>query len=182
MPRDTLRKTSLTAALLATGLAASASASAAPQGLYSADELLDANVYTQVDPDQAIGEVEDVLLDDDMRLRALVIDSGSLLELDEKQYVVEADQFKVETRHGERIEDIEYRVILSLDAASLRDQPEYTDGWWNEARENMRDAWADTREGAASAWETTQEGASTALDRIGQALESAGERAQEAAE
>lgn len=182
MTRDSLRQTSITAALLAAGLTVSATASAAPQGLYSADELLDADVYTQADSERSIGEVEDVLLDDDMRLRALVIDSGSLLDLNEKQYVVEADQFKVETHHGERIEDIEYRVTLSLDAASLRDQPEYTDGWWNEAREIMRSAWADTQEGAASAWETTQEGASNALDRIGQALQSAGESAQKAAE
>lgn len=182
MFRDTPRPTALAGALLAAGLTWAAAAQAAPQGLYSADELLDADVYTQADPERSIGEVEDVLLDDDMRLRALVIDSGSLLDLGEKQYVIEAGQFKVETRHGERLEDIEYRVTLSLDAASLRDQPEYTDGWWNQARESMRDAWADTREGAASAWETTREGASTALDRIGQALQSAGESAQKAAE
>ncbi|MCK2184310.1 PRC-barrel domain-containing protein [Halomonas getboli] len=182
MTRDSLRLPSLTAALLAAGLAVSATAQAAPQGLYSADELLDADVYAKANPDQSIGEVEDVLLDDDMRLRALVIDTGSLLDLGGKQYVVEAGQFKVETRHGERIEDIEYRVTLSLDATSLRDQPEYTDGWWNQARESMRNAWSETQEGAASAWETTQEGASKALDRIGQALQSAGESAQKAAE
>lgn len=182
MTRDTLRLPTLTAALLAAGLAWSAGAQAAPQGLYSTNELLDADVYTQADPAQSIGEVEDVLLDDDMRLRALVVDTGSLLDLGDKQYVVEADQFQVETRHGERLDDIEYRVTLSLDAATLAEQPEYTDGWWNQARHNMRQAWEDTQEGAASAWETTQEGASQALDRIGQALKNAGESAQEAAE
>ncbi|MBB3141531.1 PRC-barrel domain-containing protein [Halomonas organivorans] len=182
MTRDTLRLPTLTAALLAAGLAVSTTAQAAPQGLYSTNELLDAEVYTPDAPERAIGEVEDVLLDDDMRLRALVVDTGNLLDLGDKQYVIEAGHFSVETHHGERLDDIEYRVNLDLDAAAVAEQPEYTDGWWNQARESMRQAWADTQEGAASAWETTQEGASNALDRIGQALQSAGESAQKAAE
>ncbi|XKE44542.1 PRC-barrel domain-containing protein [Halomonas organivorans] len=172
----------LVTALLATGLASAGTAQAAPQGLYSADELLDAEVTSREAPDVVIGEVEDLLLDDDMRLRALVIDTGNLLDMGEKQYVIEAGEFSVETRHGDRLDAIEYRVTVDLDESAITRQPEYTDGWWSQARQNMQQAWSDTREDAASAWETTQEGASRALDRIGRALEAAGERTQRAAE
>ncbi|HSH49955.1 MAG TPA: PRC-barrel domain containing protein, partial [Halomonas sp.] len=55
------------AALLAGSIAAASAAQGDLQGLYSADELLDADVYSSANPAESIGEVEDILLDDDMR-------------------------------------------------------------------------------------------------------------------
>jgi len=168
-------------AVVAGGLALSAGAMAAPQGLYSAEELLDADVYSSAGTAQ-IGEVEDILLDNDMQVRALVIDTGNLLDLKgEQEFVVEAGKFTVETHNGSSLEEIEYQVNVDLSEAELAEQPAYTNDWWQNARQGAQQAWEQTKEGAASAWESTQEGASRALDRVGQALENVGEKTQEAA-
>ncbi|MDZ7853937.1 MAG: PRC-barrel domain-containing protein [Halomonas sp.] len=169
-------------ALIAGGLAVSGSAIAQPQGLYSADELLDASVYATSSSDQ-IGEVEDILLDNDMQVRALVIDTGNLLDFKgEQHFVIESEKFSVETQDGNSLEEIEYRVNVDLSEEEIAQQPQYTNEWWENARQVAQRAWEDTKEGAASAWETTQEGASRALDRIGEALENVGQRTQEAAD
>ena len=170
------------AALLAGGLAVAGSAVAQPQGLYSANELLDADVYATSSSEQ-IGDVEDILLDNDMQVRALVIDTGTLLDLKgEQQFVIEAGKFSVETRNGNNLDAVEYRVNVDLSEEQIAEQPQYTNDWWQNARQGAQQAWEETKEGAASAWETTQEGASRALDRIGQALENVGEQTQEAAD
>lgn len=169
-------------ALLAGGLAVTGSALAQPQGLYSADELVDASVYATSGSEQ-VGEVEDILLDNDMQVRALVIDTGNLFDLKgEQHFVIEAGKFTVETQNGNSLEEIEYRVNVDLSEEQIAQQPQYTNDWWQNAREGAQQAWEDTKEGAASAWESTQEGASRALDRIGEALENVGERTQEAAD
>lgn len=169
-------------ALLAGGLAFSGGVMAASQGLYSSNELLDAGVYSTSDNEQ-IGEVEDILLDNDMTVRALVIDTGNLLDLKgNQQFVIEVGKFTVETRNGNSLEEIEYRVNVDLNEEQLAQQPEYTNDWWKGAREGAQQAWEETKKGAASAWETTQEGASRALNSIGKALENVGEQTQEAAE
>lgn len=168
--------------LVAGGLLLSASAMAEPQGLYSSDELLDADVYTAADS-REIGEVEDILLDNDMRVRALVIDTGELLDIDDDQeFVIEASRFSVETHNGDDLDDIEYRVIVDMDDAQISQQPTYDNDWWQDARQGAHEAWEQTKEGAASAWDTTQEGASNALDSIGKALENVGKKTQDAAE
>lgn len=176
-----LRNTTLSL-LAAGGLALSASAMAEPQGLYSSDELLDADVYTAAD-NREIGEVEDILLDNDMRVRALVVDTGDLLDINgEQEFVIEAGQFSVETHNGDNLDDIEYRVTVDMNGAQISQQPAYDNDWWRNARQGAHDAWDQTKEGAASAWDSTQEGASRALDRIGKALEDVGRKTQEAAE
>ncbi|GED21490.1 PRC-barrel domain-containing protein [Halomonas halmophila] len=175
-----LRPALLGAGLLFTATL-SATAMAAPQGLYSTDELLDANVYAKSDDSQSIGEVEDVLLNDEMRIHALVVDTGNLLDMGDKQYVVGVDDFTVETRNGDKLDAIQYRVHLDLDAEAVSQQPEYTDTWWSNARQSLQQAWKNTKQGASSAWETTQSTASSLLDKAGGALESFGEQTQEAA-
>ncbi|MDN3525849.1 PRC-barrel domain-containing protein [Halomonas sabkhae] len=185
MTRPNTLSPALRPALLGAGLlftaTLSATAMAAPQGLYSTDELLDADVYAKSDDSRSIGEVEDVLLNDEMRIHALVVDTGNLLDMGEKQYVVGVDDFTVETRNGDNLDAIQYRVHLDMDAEAVSQQPEYTDNWWSNARENLQQAWQDTKQGASSAWETTQSTASSLLDKAGGALESFGEQTQEAA-
>ncbi|TDR56021.1 PRC-barrel domain protein [Halomonas ventosae] len=177
----TIRQATL-GALLAGGLAVTGSALAQPQGLYSADELVDASVYATSGSEQ-IGEVEDILLDNDMQVRALVIDTGNLFDFKgEQHFVIETGKFTVETQNGNSLEEIEYRVNVDMSEEQISQQPQYTNDWWQNAREGAQQAWEDTKEGAASAWESTQEGASRALDRIGEALENVGERTQEAAD
>jgi sporulation protein YlmC with PRC-barrel domain len=162
-------------------MALAGTAMAAPQGLYSAEELLDADVYSSADESTEIGDVEDILLDNDMQVRALVIDTGNMLDMGERQYVIESGQFTVETQNGDSLDNIEYRVTVDMTEAEIIQQPQYTSDWWQKARQGAQQAWDQTKEGAASAWESTQEGASEALDRIGEALENVGESAQDAA-
>ena len=172
----------LLAALLSSGLVITSNAMAEPQGLYSADELTDASVFSKSKPDEEIGEVEDVLLDDAMRVRALVVETGGLLDLDEKAYVVDAGKFTVETRNGDELEKLEYIVHINMTKEELAQQPEYTNDWWTQTKEAVRQAWQSTKKGAASAWENTKAAASNALSNIGGAMESSGDEIQKAAD
>ena len=172
----------LLATLLCSGLVIASNAMAEPQGLYSADELTDASVYSKSKPDEEIGEVEDVLLDDAMRVRALVVETGGLLDLGEKAYVVDAGKFTVETRNGDDLDKLEYLVHIDMTKEELAQQPEYTNDWWTQTKTTVRRAWQSTKEGAASAWESTKAAASNALSNIGGAMEGSGEEIQESAE
>lgn len=161
---------SLTTALMATGLMAAGQAIAQqaatePQGLYSADTILDANAYLADEPDNAIGEVEDILLDDDMQVQALVVESGATLGLGGRDIVIDNNQYRLETS-TEDTGNAEHRVIIDASADELEEMPEYDANWWNEAQQRAREAWETTREGAESAWQRTREGAERAADTI----------------
>lgn len=173
-------KSALFGAMLIGGMSIASPILAAPQGLYSANELGDADVVLKTTPDQRIGEVDDILLDDDMRVRALVIETDYQFGLGEKAYVIDTEEFAVETRHGDSLDRVSYVVHLDLARDEVGQQPEYTDTWWAQTQEATRQAWADTKEGASSAWETTKAATADALTRAGKALEEAGERAQQA--
>lgn len=181
IPRHSLDKI-LLASLLCGGLAFAGNAMAEPQGLYSADELTDASVYSKSKPDEEIGEVEDVLLDDAMRVRALVVETGGLLDLGEKAYVVDAGKFTLETRNGDDLDNLEYIVHIDMTKEELAQQPEYTNDWWTQTKTTVRRAWQSTKEGAASAWESTKAAASNALSNIGGAMEDSGDEIQESAD
>lgn len=168
--------------LIAGGLGATSTAMAAPQGLYSADELNDADVYLASDPENDVGDVEDVLLDERMRVHALVVDTGNLLDLGEKQYVIETGKFTVETRNGDDLENVEYAVHLDMSEEEITQQPEYTNDWWTQAKQSTLQAWENTKETAASAWENTKAATASALSSAGAALDEAGNETQQAAE
>lgn len=170
---------SLIAALIAGGFIINTSAMAEPQGLYSADELNDANVFSKSNPDKKIGEVEDILLDDAMRVRALVVETGGLLDMGEKEYVIDAGKFTLETRNGDSLENLEYIVHVDMTKEELEQQPEYTNDWWTQTKAAALQAWQNTKEGAASAWESTKAAASNALDNIGGVLENSGDEVEQ---
>ena len=50
----------------------------AAQGLYSANDIIGADVYHADDPDEEVGNVENILLDDDGQVSALVVNAGGL--------------------------------------------------------------------------------------------------------
>ncbi len=172
-------KSALFGALLVGGMSVTGSALAAPQGLYSADELGDADVVLKATPSQHVGEVDDILLDDDMRVRALVIETDDQFGLAEKSYVIDTGHFTVETLNGDRLDRVTYVVHIDMTSDEISQQPEYTSTWWAETKQATRQAWANTKEGASSAWETTKAATADALTRAGNALESAGEKAQQ---
>ncbi|MGO2131307.1 MAG: PRC-barrel domain-containing protein [Halomonas sp.] len=172
------RLSTLAAALLAAGMSLAATAQADLQGLYSADELLDADVYTSADGSKSIGEVEDILLDDNMQVHAVVIETGNLLDLGEKQYVIETGNFSVETMNSNNLDDLEYRIVVNLNEQDITEQPAYTDTWWNDARKRAQNAWEKTKEGASSAWDNTREATADVLERAEEALKPSGDKAE----
>ncbi|MBN8411488.1 PRC-barrel domain containing protein [Halomonas denitrificans] len=153
-----------------------------PQGLYSAEELLDADVFAKGSSQDEVGEVEDILLDNDMKIRAIVVEAGDLLDLGENQYVVETGDFTVQTTNGDSLDNIEYSVHLNITQDEISAQPEYTNTWWNQTKTNVQQAWMDTKEGAQSAWQTTKSATANALTSAGNAIENAGDNAEDAAQ
>jgi len=91
-----IRKTS---ALVLTGITLAATSSFAlaqqkPDGLYSADQLLDADVYMQ-GSDKSVGEIDDVILDNNMSVKSFVVETENAFGLDGQSYVVQPDQLGV---------------------------------------------------------------------------------------
>lgn len=182
-----MRRQALTLAIaaLAGGLALGAQAQPdyEPQGLYSAEDILDAGVYLTGDPDERVGEVEDILFDEAMQVTALVVESGSVLGLGGRDFIVESGQFTLLTHQDDDSDsdsDTEHRVMLEASAEALEGYPVYSDDWWERARERSREAWLQAQEGAESAWETTQEGAERAWETTRENARRAWEAARDA--
>ncbi len=126
----------LGAPLLAGSLTLSFSAIAA-QGLYSADELMDADVYDSAGED--IGDVEDILLGDDMSVHALVIETGTVLGLGGREVVAKRGTFTVRTESDDQeFDDIEYQVHMEVDQEALKKFPKYNQDWWADTRKDLK--------------------------------------------
>ncbi|WP_447555543.1 PRC-barrel domain-containing protein [Vreelandella sp. EE22] len=153
--RKSIRLTAISTALLA-GMAFNAQASQEPQGVYSAEDILDADVYFTNGSGEAIGEVDDILFDDDMRITALVVESGAVLGLGGREIVVSTDNFTLETS-TEADGDTEHRIMLTATPEEVENFPAYDRDWWEQTQTNARSAWQTTRDGAQSAWQSTRE-------------------------
>lgn len=154
-----MRKTMLTTAIgtaLLGSLAFGVQASEEPQGMYSAKDILDADVYFNNGSGDEIGEVDNILFDEEMRINALVIESGAVLGLGGREIVVGTDYFSLET-HTESDGDTEHRIILDATQEEVEEFPTYDHDWWEQTKVNARDAWETTRDGAQSAWQSTRE-------------------------
>lgn len=157
-----MRKSMLTTAIgtaLLGSLAFGVQASQEPQGMYSAEDILDAEVYFADGSGDEIGEVENILFDEEMRINALVIESGAVLGLGGREIVVGTDYFSLET-HTESDGDTEHRIILDATAEEVEAFPAYDRDWWEQTKANARDAWETTRDGAQSAWQSTRDAVS----------------------
>lgn len=140
-----------------------------PQGMYAAEDILDANAYIVNDSGDPIGEVEDILFDEQMKVSALVVESGKVLGLGGREIVVGTDYFALET-YTEKDDDddareTEHRVMIDATSAEVEQFPAYDHDWWEQAKSNTQEAWQTTREGAESAWQTTREGAKNAWQK-----------------
>ncbi|MCB8887796.1 PRC-barrel domain-containing protein [Vreelandella malpeensis] len=156
--RKSLLLTAMSTALLA-GLSLDAQAQTTaqePQGVYSAEDILDADVYFANGSGEEIGDVDDILFDDDMRITALVIESGAVLGLGGREIVVGTDYFTLETS-TEGDGETEHRIMLSATPEEVEDFPAYDRDWWEQTQANAREAWQTTRDGAESAWQRTRE-------------------------
>jgi hypothetical protein len=128
----------------------------APLGLYAANDILGSDVFLTDDPEEDVGNVDNLLLDDDMRVAAIVVKSGAILGLGGRDVVVGADQFRLESELDEA-GVATHRILVEATAEEMEAFPEYDRDWWDEARERARQLWEETREGAESAWQRTRE-------------------------
>ncbi|MFG6666217.1 PRC-barrel domain-containing protein [Halomonas sp. HNIBRBA4712] len=152
-------KKSLLWTAVSTALLAGASLTAQaqePQGVYSAEDILDADVYFANGSGEEIGDVDDILFDDDMRITGLVIESGAVLGLGGREIVVANDYFTLETS-TEGDGETEHRIMLNATPEEVEAFPAYDRDWWEQTQNNAREAWQTTREGAQSAWQSTRE-------------------------
>ncbi|WP_110603144.1 MULTISPECIES: PRC-barrel domain containing protein [Salinicola] len=169
--KQTLGVATLAAGSMMMTQAATAQETQGAQGLYSADELMDADVFLSSKPNDDIGDVEDILLGDDMSVQALVVEAGGVLDMGDKNFVVEKGNFTVETDHDENLDNIEYRVVLDMDENALKQQPEYTNDWWQNAKSQAAEAWENTKQGASSAWKDTKAATSNLLNDASNAID-----------
>ncbi|ATH78018.1 PRC-barrel domain-containing protein [Halomonas sp. NyZ770] len=154
-----MRKSLLTTAIgtvLLGSMAMGAHAQTEPQGMYSAEDILDADVYFAGGSGEEIGEVENILFDEEMRITALVVESGAVLGLGGREIVVGTDHFTLET-HTEADGDTEHRIMLQATSEEVEAFPTYNHDWWEQTKAGARDAWETTRDGAQSAWQSARD-------------------------
>lgn len=173
-----LVRTTLGATIITGGLALSMSAIAA-EGLYSTDDLLDADVYDS--NGEKIGEVEDLLLGDDMSVHSLIIETGSILGMGGREVVVMRGAFTVRPEEGENdFDDIDYEVHLDSSKESVKDFQEYDEGWWEKTKSTLAHAWEETKDTSESAWESTKEATSSAWQSVREGAEEFGDDVEDA--
>lgn len=165
------------AAALAIGLPqqpAMADSAPAPEGLYSMAALIGAEVYLVSDRNREVGEVDDVLVAENMRVHGLVIelDDDRHDSADDDYRFVESDRFSVITQAGDRRDRVSYTVFLDDDLDQVRKYPRVDNDWWAETKETAADIWESTKSGASSAWQATKETTSDVIDKTKDATRS----------
>lgn len=150
----------------------------AAEGLYSADDLLDASVYDASGED--IGEVDDLLMGNGMSVHSLVVEAGGLLDMGDREFVVERGDFTVKkVGSGDEWDEVVYEVHINATKDEIKGFDEYTENWWAQTQASMNKAWENTQEGAASAWENTKEATSSAWHNTKKAMEDLGDEIDE---
>lgn len=156
--------------LVASSMAFSLSAHAA-QGLYSADDLMDADVHDS--SGQEIGEVENILMDDSMSVHSLVIKTGDVLGMGGRDVVAERGTFtlRMEEEGDDQFGDLDYEVHMEATQDEIKALPEYDESWWNQTSDAMSRAWENTKETSQSAWQDTKQATSSAWQNIKQGVD-----------
>ncbi|MCC5883793.1 MAG: PRC-barrel domain-containing protein [Halomonas sp.] len=140
---------------LAFGTQAVADETRSAQGLYSANDIIGADVYHAADTDEEVGTVENILLDDDGQVSALIVNAGGLWGMGGDDVVVGIEHFSMET---ERDDDgifgqggVTHRILVDATEDELQNFPEYDEQWFNDERDRRTQERGD-REGV---WQTT---------------------------
>lgn len=154
---------------------------AQPQGLYSADQLMGADVYSQGKPKQQVGEIHDILFGNDMHIQSFVVETDSTFGLGGKSYVVSPDQIRVQTQPGEEATEPQYRVTIDADKQQLSHYPLYSNSWWDKAQNEASEAWQQTKHTASSAWTSIESTTSHMVNGTQDAAGNTGDAAANAA-
>ncbi|MFP4640497.1 MAG: hypothetical protein ACLFMY_08670, partial [Guyparkeria sp.] len=157
----------LLAGAMAVTLAQPALAEDAPEGLYSMDALIGAAVFLATDENREVGEVEDVLVAENMKVHGLVIELDDDIDGvgDDDYRFVEVQQFSVATRSSDRLDRVSYAVFLNDELDQVRDYPRVDNDWWAETKAAAADIWSNTKSGASSAWRATKDTTSDVIDK-----------------
>ncbi len=163
----------LLAGAIAVTLSQSALAEKAPEGLYSMDALIGADVFLATDREREVGEIEDVLIAEDMKVHGLVLDLDDDLEgvSDDYSRFVGVQRFSVEAVAGDELDQVSYSVFLNEDLDRVDEYPRVDNDWWAESKEAAANLWAKTKSGASSAWKATKEKTQEVLEDLQQTLE-----------
>jgi sporulation protein YlmC with PRC-barrel domain len=133
------------------------------QGLYSADDLIGAEVFDA--NGEEVGNVEDILLGNDMSLHALVIQTNEFLGIGENDVVAKRGEFTVSVAKGEMMfDDINYDVHMTSAGKELKGVQQFNEQWWNESQDNLNKAWENTKQATSSAWNSTMQGVENMVD------------------
>jgi sporulation protein YlmC with PRC-barrel domain len=87
------------------------------QGLHASD-LMDKKVHSR-DSDEEVGEINDLVIDQDGRIIAVVIGTGGVLGMGEKDVAIAWDRID-RTSEGDEV-----RLYIDMDEDTLKEAPEY---------------------------------------------------------
>lgn len=87
------------------------------QGLHASD-LMDKKVHSR-DSDEEVGEINDLVIDEDGRIVAVVIGTGGVLGMGEKDVAIAWDRID-RTTEGDEI-----KLYIDMDEDTLKEAPEY---------------------------------------------------------
>jgi len=129
------------------------SQTAQPQGVYSTDRLIGTDVYAQGNSEDRVGEISDILLDNNMQISAFVVsDKGRLNLGGGKSFVVQPGDISIDTTQTEEPSKPEYQATLGVTRDDLSGFPVYNDSWYSNAQTKAGNAWEQTKDAAGSAW------------------------------
>ncbi|MGH1450115.1 MAG: PRC-barrel domain-containing protein [Pseudomonadaceae bacterium] len=178
MTTPTMRKLGIPLLAGAMGLSFSAIAddhNMKAQGLYSAEDLLGAEVF-DANGDE-VGNVEDILLGNDMGLYALVVQTNEFLGIGERDVVVQRGNFTARvTDDNPMFGDVSYNVHVTAAGDELKGFSEYTEAWWNDTENELNQAWESTKNTTENAWQNTKQATATAWHNTKEATREAMER------
>ena len=135
----------------------------AAQGLYSAGDIIGADVYHIDDTDEEVGNVENILLDDDGQVTALIVNAGGFWGMGGDDVVVGVEHFRMETERDDGAfggDGITHRILVDATEDELENFPSYEENWFNDERNRRIDERGD-REGV---WQTTGTGGTAFRD------------------
>lgn len=167
------RKTTLAVALCSTLTVAMSSLAEAAQGLYSAKSLMGAEVYAMQGKHQEVGEVSNILLDENMKVTGVIVTTGAVLGLGGKDVYVPTGRFSVKTEHAAKLNDVSYKVYVDASEKGIGRFPIADQGWWASTKRSAASAWEKTKSGLKSGWESTKHATSKAYDATKDAAEDA---------
>ncbi|NIC05026.1 PRC-barrel domain-containing protein [Billgrantia bachuensis] len=127
------------------------------QGLYAAEDILDSDVYHSDNPDEDVGDVENILLDNEGKVSALVLNTGGLWGIGGDEVVVDIEHFTLETERDDNAAFgqglVRHRILVDATEEELENFPTYDEQWFNDERNRrIEDRGAGMRGGV---WRTT---------------------------